>query len=288
MANCSALHGTTLSAVTAFPRHSPSTPSSRKTLAHVALKPRGFDIGFDIGFDVDPRAPGRRSCMIVRARSSGATAVRAATPASPPAKSCFAGCARGGVCSAERRGPVAAASQFHAALSRSCALGSSAAYFLNSAYPTVRGAEDEVSFRPATFRSGRRSSSAIMALASSALADAMPSARTAASVSDAARRRVDATGFGPARSRVSLPSPSLPSPSGSSSRKFAKSACLQMASQAAWYSRSRRRSRRANASKSNASKSNPSEREVRASPSLRASRPAPPRGPASERTSSST
>ncbi len=276
MANCSALHGTTLSAVTALPRQRPSTPSSRSTLAHVALKPRGFDIGRDsrdpLVAALDPRAGrrGRRSCMMVRARSSGATAVRAATPASPPAKSCFAGCARGGVCSAERRGPVAASSQFHAALSRSCALGSSAAYFLNSAYPTVfAGAVGyEPSFWVRTFRSeGRRSSSAIMALASSALADAMPSARTAASVSDAARRRVDAEDcFG----------------SGSSSRKFAKSACLQMASQAAWYSRSRRRSRRANASKSNFI-----ERASPAASCKMASRPAPP-PPASERTSSST
>mmetsp|Transcript_11872 Transcript_11872/g.50879 ORF Transcript_11872/g.50879 Transcript_11872/m.50879 type:complete len:266 (+) Transcript_11872:1982-2779(+) len=201
MANCSALHGTTLSAVTAFPRHKPTTPSSRSTFRHVPVKPRarGF-IGFAAFakpfFIAAPSALalGCRSCMMVRARSRGATAVRAATPASPPAKSCFAGCARGGVCSAERSGPVAAASQFHAALSLSCALGSNAAYFLNSAYPTVCSCVRSFDAVDAHL-SFLRSSKEIMAFASSALAEAMPSARTAASVSDAAKRRVVALAF---------------------------------------------------------------------------------------------
>ena len=81
MANWSALAGNTLSAVTAFPRHNPRMPSSRNTLRHTLPTLRA---------DPDDGRPGMHAaalnaregdCAMVLARSSGATAVLAATPA---------------------------------------------------------------------------------------------------------------------------------------------------------------------------------------------------------------
>ena len=173
MANWSALAGNTLSAVTAFPRHNPRTPSSRNTRRHTLPTLR------------DDRDPGNAaslvaSCAMVLARSSGATAVLAATPATPPATRRAATRARRR--SRSRPTGAAATSQFHVAFSPAmCAGGNNTANRRNSSSPTFPSS-DSHSPRSAT-----------IARASSRVALAAPTARAAVRASPAVSRRAEAS-----------------------------------------------------------------------------------------------